>query len=106
MGSSSSSGRRSYRYAGSYNVRRIEEKSVQTTNAYVATKEREETPNEGRAAQQLEQILASGPPPAYRRAHRIHPGALRVTHMVRELLLDSEPDRAVVLVETAHETIR
>jgi RNA polymerase sigma-70 factor, ECF subfamily len=30
----------------------------------------------------------------------------RVTHMVRELLMNSEPDRAGVLVEDAHETFR
>jgi predicted RNA polymerase sigma factor len=36
----------------------------------------------------------------------VHPRALRVTHMVRELLVDSESDRADVLVEAAHETIR
>jgi hypothetical protein len=32
--------------------------------------------------------------------------ALPVTHMIRELLLDSEPDLADVSVENAHETIR
>ena len=35
----------------------------------------------------------------------VHPGALRVTHMVRELSVDSESDRADVLVEAAQETI-
>src|SRR4029077_8867329 len=34
-----------------------------------------------------------------------HSGALRVTHIVRELLVDSESDRADVLVEAAQETI-
>jgi len=36
----------------------------------------------------------------------VHPGALRVTHMVRELLVDSESDRADVLVQDAYGTIR
>jgi Sigma-70, region 4 len=36
----------------------------------------------------------------------VHPGVLRPTHMVRELLADSESDRADVLVEAVHETIR
>ena len=36
----------------------------------------------------------------------VHRGALRVTDMVRELLVDSESDRADVLVQDAHETIR
>jgi hypothetical protein len=31
---------------------KIEEKSMQNTNAYVATEEGEESPNEGKAAQQ------------------------------------------------------
>src|SRR5213593_3747403 len=44
---------------------------MQNTNAHVASEEREEIPNEGKAAQQLEQILASGLPPLYRRAYRI-----------------------------------
>src|SRR3989442_12362836 len=44
---------------------------MQNTHAYVASEEREEIANEGKAAQQLEQILASGLPPLYRRAYRI-----------------------------------
>src|SRR5436853_7890192 len=44
---------------------------MQNTNAHVASEEREEIPNEGKAAQQLEQILASGLPRLYRRAYRI-----------------------------------
>src|SRR6201987_6495548 len=44
---------------------------MQNTNAYVASEEREEIPNEGKAAQQLEQILAGGLFPLYRRAYRI-----------------------------------
>jgi hypothetical protein len=50
------------------NFHRIEEKSMQNTNAYVGTEEREEIPNGGGAAQQLEQILARGLLPLYRRA--------------------------------------
>jgi len=42
---------------------------MQNTNAYVASEERKEIPNEGKAAQQLEQILVSGLPPLYRRAY-------------------------------------
>ncbi len=44
---------------------------MQNTNAYVATQEREESPNEGTAAQQLAHILASGLPSLHRRAYRI-----------------------------------
>jgi predicted RNA polymerase sigma factor len=36
----------------------------------------------------------------------VHPGALRVPYMVRELLAEGEFDRADVLVEAAHEAIR
>src|SRR5246127_5768231 len=44
---------------------------MQRTNAYIATEEREEIPNDGKAAEQLEQILAGGLPLLYRRAYRI-----------------------------------
>lgn len=44
---------------------------MQNTNAYVGTERRGEIPNEGGAAQQLEQLLASGLPSLYRRAYRI-----------------------------------
>jgi outer membrane protein, multidrug efflux system len=44
---------------------------MQNTNAYVVSEEREEILNEGKAAQQLAQVLASGLPPLYRRAYRI-----------------------------------
>jgi hypothetical protein len=64
---------------------------MQNTNAYVATEEREEIPNEGKAAQQLEHIMASGLPSLYRRAYRI---------------LGNAADSASVLVEDTHETIR
>jgi hypothetical protein len=87
MGSILSSGRGSYRYAGRDNVRWIEEKSMQNTNSYVATEERKEIPNEGKAAQQLEQILASGLPPLYRRAYRILGNAADAEDAVQDALL-------------------
>jgi RNA polymerase sigma factor (sigma-70 family) len=87
MGSISSSERGSYRYAGRDDFRRIEEKSMQNTNPYVATEEREESPNEGKAAQQLEQILASGLPPLYRRAYRILGNAAEAEDAVQDALL-------------------
>jgi RNA polymerase sigma-70 factor (ECF subfamily) len=60
---------------------------MQNTNAYVATEEREEIPNEGGAAQQLEQILASGLPPLYRRAYRILGNAADAEDAVQDALL-------------------
>jgi hypothetical protein len=66
-GITSGFGKKTNRYEGPDNFRRIEGKSMQNTNAYVATEEREETPNEGKAGQQLEQVLASGLPSLYRR---------------------------------------
>src|SRR5882724_873500 len=87
MGSISSSRRKSYRYAGRDNVRRNEEKSMQNTNAYVASEEREETANEGKAAQQLNQILASGLPPLYRRAYRILGNPADAEDAVQDALL-------------------
>jgi Sigma-70 region 2 len=87
MGSISSSGRGTYRYAGRDNVRRNEEKSMQNTNAYVATEEREEIPNEGKAAQQLEHIMASGLPPLYRRAYRLLGNAADAEDAVQDALL-------------------
>jgi RNA polymerase sigma-70 factor, ECF subfamily len=80
-------GKKSNRYEGRDNFRRIEEKSMQNTNAYVATEEREETPNEGKAAQQLEQILASGLAPLYRRAYRILGNASDAEDAVQDALL-------------------
>jgi hypothetical protein len=53
-GSISSSGRESNRYASREEFRGVEEKSMQNANAYVASEEREEIPNQGKAAQQLE----------------------------------------------------
>ena len=60
---------------------------MQNTNAYAATEEREESPNKGKAAQQLEQILASGLPPLYRRAYRILGNAADAEDAVQEALL-------------------
>jgi RNA polymerase sigma-70 factor (ECF subfamily) len=80
-------GKKSNRYEGRDNFRRIEEKSMQNTNAFVATEEREEIPNEGKAAQQLEQILASGLPPLYRRACRILGNASDAEDAVQDALL-------------------
>ena len=59
----SSVGRESNRYAS----RGVEQKSMLNTNAYVGIEEREEILSEAGVAQQLEQILASGPPSLYRR---------------------------------------
>jgi len=60
---------------------------MQNTNAYVASEEREEIPNEGKAAQQLEQILTSGLPPLYRRAYRILGNAADAEDAVQDALL-------------------
>src|SRR5580698_3594315 len=87
MGPISSSGRGSYRYAGRDNFRRIEEMSMQNTNAYVATEEREKSPHEEGAAQQLEQILARGLLPLYRRAYRILGNAADAEDAVQDALL-------------------
>jgi RNA polymerase sigma-70 factor (ECF subfamily) len=60
---------------------------MQNTNAYVASEEREESPNEGKAAQQLEQILAGGLPRLYRRAYRILGNAADAEDAVQDALL-------------------
>jgi RNA polymerase sigma-70 factor, ECF subfamily len=60
---------------------------MQNINPYVATEEREEIPNEGKAAQQLEQILASGLPPLYKRAYRILGNAVDAEDAVQDALL-------------------
>jgi Sigma-70 region 2 len=78
--------RGSYRYAGRDNFLRIEEKSMKNTSAYVVTEEREENPNEGKAAQQLEHIMADGLPPLYRRAYRILGNAADAEDAVQDAL--------------------
>jgi RNA polymerase sigma-70 factor, ECF subfamily len=60
---------------------------MQSTNANVATEEREETPNEAKAAQQLEQILANGLPRLYRLAYRILGNAADAEDAVQDALL-------------------
>src|SRR5438132_10660715 len=60
---------------------------MRNTNAHVASEEREEIPNEGKAAQQLEQILASGLPRLYRRAYRILGNAADAEDAVQDALL-------------------
>src|SRR5437879_1815581 len=60
---------------------------MRNTNAQVASEEREEIPNEGKAAQQLEQILASGLPRLYRRAYRILGNAADAEDAVQDALL-------------------
>ena len=60
---------------------------MQNTNAYVGTEEREEIPNEGGAVQQLEQILANGLPPLYRRAYRMLGNAADAEDAVQDALL-------------------
>jgi RNA polymerase sigma-70 factor, ECF subfamily len=62
---------------------------MQNTNAYVGTEEREEIPNEGGAAQQLEQILARGLPPLYQRAYRILGNAADAEDAVQDALLSA-----------------
>jgi RNA polymerase sigma-70 factor, ECF subfamily len=60
---------------------------MQDTNPSVATEQREEIPNEGKAAQQLEQILATGLQPLYRRAYRILGNAADAEDAVQDALL-------------------
>ena len=60
---------------------------MQSINAHVATKERDESPNEEKATQQLEQILASGLPPLYRRAYRLLGNAADAEDAVQDALL-------------------
>jgi RNA polymerase sigma factor (sigma-70 family) len=81
----SSSGRGSY--AGREDFREIEENSMQKANAYGKHDENDETPSEGGAAQQLEQILASGLPSLYRRAYRILGNAADAEDAVQDALL-------------------
>jgi RNA polymerase sigma-70 factor, ECF subfamily len=65
----------------------MEEESMQDRNADVGTDERDEIPSEGRAAQQLEQILASDLLPLYRRAYRILGNAADAEDAVQDALL-------------------
>jgi RNA polymerase sigma-70 factor (ECF subfamily) len=60
---------------------------MQSTNAHIATEESEEIPNEEEAAQQLEQILAGGLPPLYRRAYRILGNTADAEDAVQDALL-------------------
>jgi RNA polymerase sigma-70 factor (ECF subfamily) len=63
----------------------IEETNMQ--NANVGTDERDEIPSEEAAAQQLQQILATGLPPLYRRAYRILGDAANAEDAVQDALL-------------------
>jgi RNA polymerase sigma-70 factor (ECF subfamily) len=69
------------------NLRRIEEKRMQNTNAEVGVDERDEIPREEGAAQQFEQILAIGLLPLYRRAYRILGNAADAEDAVQDALL-------------------
>ena len=60
---------------------------MQKENAYGRNDEPEEIPNEGKTAQQLEQILASGLPSLYRRAYRILGNAADAEDAVQDALL-------------------
>jgi len=60
---------------------------MQEANAYGRNNEADEIPNEGKAAQQLKQILASGLPSLYRRAYRILGNAADAEDAVQDALL-------------------
>ena len=79
--------RESGRYAGRDNFRRIEEKSMQNTNAGVGNDDRNETLKIEGATQQLEQILLSGLHPLYRRAYRLLGNAADAEDAVQDGLL-------------------
>jgi hypothetical protein len=64
----------------------LEENSMQKANAYGRNDERDEIPGEEGAAQQLEQILASGLLPLYRRAYRILGNAADAEDAVQDAL--------------------
>ena len=66
---------------------RIEEKSMQNTDACVVTDEREQIPSEPEAAQQLKQILTRGLQPLYSRAYRILRNAADAEDAVQDALL-------------------
>jgi RNA polymerase sigma-70 factor (ECF subfamily) len=59
---------------------------MQKANAYGRNDERDEIPREGGAAQQLEQILASGLLPLYRRAYRMLGNAADAEDAVQDAL--------------------
>jgi RNA polymerase sigma factor (sigma-70 family) len=69
------------------NFRRIEEKSMQNTNAQVGADERDENPREEGVPQQFEQTLAIGLLPLYRRAYRILGNAADAEDAVQDALL-------------------
>src|SRR5258708_32430580 len=60
---------------------------MQNRNTYGGMEEREEIGGEGGMAQQLEQILAGGLPPLYRRAYRILGNAADAEDAVQDALL-------------------
>jgi RNA polymerase sigma-70 factor (ECF subfamily) len=72
---------------GSGRPTQVLEKSMQNRNTYSGMDEREEIGGDGGMAQQLEQILASGLPPLYRRAYRILGNAADAEDAVQDALL-------------------
>jgi RNA polymerase sigma-70 factor (ECF subfamily) len=60
---------------------------MKNTNTEVGADERDEIPSEEEAGQQLEQILAKGLPPLYRRAYRILGNAADAEDAVQDALL-------------------
>jgi RNA polymerase sigma-70 factor (ECF subfamily) len=60
---------------------------MQNRNTYVGTDEREQIVGEEGAAQQLEQILARGLPPLYRRAYRLLGNTADAEDAVQDALL-------------------
>jgi RNA polymerase sigma-70 factor (ECF subfamily) len=77
----------SNRYAGRQDFRRIEEKSMQNRNAYVGSDAPDEIPSRAGAVRQLEQILANGLPPLYRRAYRLLGNAADAEDAVQDALV-------------------
>jgi RNA polymerase sigma factor (sigma-70 family) len=60
---------------------------MQNANAYVGADERNEIPSEEAATQQLQQILATGLPPLYRRVYRILGNTADAEDAVQDALL-------------------